>query len=516
MHDLIKLAFVVIVNVIAIVFFCDNLFSLLVIMLIESILIFKTKSIRFLWQHIYPMFVIVRTMFFIDEYSVLFASGIEFFIILSYLSNKYFLGVNTCYVIGGASERLNNYYQILLFSLPYMRLLTPLFYIMSVDIDIKAITLIGVCLIPLSLAFYVYRTLGQWSEPNAVDDFVSTYDPEVIMYVCGVQGGNYQLEQWLKTLEKLHRRVLIVARETFWLESASKTKLPIAYAKRMIDVERLISPRTKVCLYPANGVKNAHMMRRTELKHIFINHGESDKIVNTSKFLNAYDMWYLAGKMAKERMENAGFNLNNNNYRLIGRPPLSLKIDNVFTEPDMVLYAPTWEGFDDNACYSSIVSHGRNLIADLIRNEIPFIFKPHPLTGHVKKEFKKELFVLENMVKKSDNGTLAKEDDILDLMNRSSFLVTDISSVMNDYLQTGKPFFVTNPSAMAIEDFNREFKTTQAAYIYETGHEFSTILQKVATFDSMSKVRKEVKESSLGPDTPTAFEIFSSCIEEEF
>lgn len=515
MRDILYISSIGILNLLFFFMFSDNIYFLLALLVIESIVSFKSKALNVFWQKSYPIFLILRAFYCLSSFEVVVAAGLEFCIITSNIAIQYYNGMNTCFIYDRHSFK-DRMYDLISGSYPYVRALLPIFLLLSLSNLTQVSLLVILALLPIVLVSCTYIQYGKWSKPRPLDDFISTYEPEVIMYVCGVQGGNYQLEQWLKTLEKLHRRVLIVVREKFWLDSASKTTLPMAYAKRMIDVERLMSPRTKVCLYPANGIKNAHMMRRTELKHIFINHGESDKVVNTSKFLNAYDMWYLAGIMAKERMESAGFNLNNNNYRLIGRPPLSLKIDNAFTEPDMVLYAPTWEGFDDNACYSSIVSHGRNLIADLIRNEIPFIFKPHPLTGHVKKEFKKELFVLENMVKKSDNGTLAKEDDILDLMNRSSFLVTDISSVMNDYLQTGKPFFVTNPSSMAIEDFNREFKTTQAAYIYEIGQDFSTILQKVVTFDSMSKVRKEVKESSLGPDTPTAFEIFSSCIEEEF
>ncbi|MEZ9909367.1 CDP-glycerol glycerophosphotransferase family protein [Vibrio sp. 10N.261.51.A3] len=516
MRDMFYLLLFLLLNIIAFFIAKDNSLFLFFLLAIEAVFVFENKAIKYLWVKGYPIFVVVRTIYVMDDVGFMIAAAIETSIILFGLSNKYHVGNSTCYINGlsNFSDKLNHF--VSLFT-PYLRVLTPSLYaIYLYDLIIFSSLMVALSVLPFLVTIYYHHIFSSCSQDSETKRFILEYDPEVIMYVCGVKGGNYQLEQWISTLEKLNRRVLVVAREKFWLNSSTKTNLPFAYAKRMIDVEQLISSSTKVCLYPANGIKNAQMMRRTDIKHIFINHGESDKIVNTSRFLNAYDIWYLAGNMAKTRMEDAGFNVSEERCRLIGRPPLSIKLDNSLSLPNLVLYAPTWEGFDENACYSSIISHGKNLINQLISSGTQFIFKPHPLTGHVKREYREELSLLMGLVRTSENGTVEESADILDLMNLSSFLVTDISSVMNDYLQTNKPFFVTNPSSIPVDRFNNEFKTTKAAYIYQIDDDFIELFSKVSKDDYLYSQRAMIKEESLGPDTPDSFNRFCSSIDEEF
>jgi CDP-glycerol glycerophosphotransferase (TagB/SpsB family) len=49
--------------------------------------------------------------------------------------------------------------------------------------------------------------------------------------------------------------------------------------------------------------------------------------------------------------------------------------------------------------------------------------------------------------------------------NRADVLVSDISSVITDFLASEKPYVVTDPSATSEEDFRREFPSAAGAWI---------------------------------------------------
>lgn len=48
-----------------------------------------------------------------------------------------------------------------------------------------------------------------------------------------------------------------------------------------------------------------------------------------------------------------------------------------------MLYAPTWEGWDDNPGNTSLLLAGENIVRRLLEAEKPVrvIYKPHPFTG---------------------------------------------------------------------------------------------------------------------------------------
>src|SRR5690606_40855837 len=48
-----------------------------------------------------------------------------------------------------------------------------------------------------------------------------------------------------------------------------------------------------------------------------------------------------------------------------------------------VLYAPTWEGWDDNPGNTSILLAGENIVRTLVQAEpaVRVLYKPHPFTG---------------------------------------------------------------------------------------------------------------------------------------
>jgi hypothetical protein len=283
------------------------------------------------------------------------------------------------------------------------------------------------------------------------------------------------------------------------MEGFNKTKIPVVYLKTINSVESIIGPDTRVILYPSNTVKNFALFRFRQLQHIFINHGESDKSVNVSKILRAYDKLYLAGPLAKDRLEAADIIIPSKNIAYVGRPQLELSLEyksKASIEPLTVLYAPTWEGFADDADYTSIGIMGVELVESLCLSH-KVIFKPHPYTGSVKPKLKAYCEQIKQIVVKN-GGVVELEQDIHHLMNLSDLLVSDISSVMNDYLFTKKPFMVTNPHNIPIDTFEETYPTTKASYVIADADNLTSTIFTMTTLDPKREVRDEMARYSLG------------------
>ena len=358
-----------------------------------------------------------------------------------------------------------------------------------------------------SLRYYVYLRSDDYR--NDLAKHAEFHDPEVIVYLSGARGSVYQLKQWMPILDKLKQRVTVIAREKFWINDFCDSPLHTVYSRSMTDNESFLTPATKVCLYPANGKKNSQMMRRTELVHIFINHGESDKIVNVSRFVKAYDKLYLAGPMARDRLREAGIALGDDQYTYVGRPQTSIFIRPSTNKTSNILYAPTWEGFDEQANYTSVGEMALGIVNNIISgSDFNIVFKPHPLTGIKRPELKQKLREIEDILKKTGRGEYVTEGDIVPMMNECDLMITDISSVMNDFLETGKPFVVTNPLNEPQISFIEQYKTTKAAYIIANGEEINDILQLIDSSDPKQAERQEVRKYSLGDFDCSSFEKF--------
>ncbi len=347
-------------------------------------------------------------------------------------------------------------------------------------------------------------------------DHIKHHSPEVVVYVSGAPGSVYQLAQWVPVLERLEKRVTVIARERFWVTDLEESPIHTVFAQGLEDIGNFITSDTKVCLYPANAFKNTQMMRRAEMEHIFINHGESDKIVNVSRLIRAYSKLYLAGPMAKDRLQAAGISLGKDQYTYVGRPQTSIFLEKSNEKTHTILYAPTWEGFDSMSNYNSVDTLALDIIKEIIdQSEYDIIFKPHPLTGTVKSGLRNKLTEIQKFLNESGRGQYVIEGNILEVMNQCDLLVTDISSVMNDFLETKKPYIVTNPSGVPLPSFEVQFLTVKGGYILNKSDEILNILRTISQNDPKKTERERIRKYSLGDFTSSALEKFKIEIDKD-
>ncbi|ELS53172.1 hypothetical protein [Streptomyces viridochromogenes] len=464
------------------------------------------------------------------------------------------------------------------------------------------------CLYVLSLMPYVR---GRKIPPNAetvlaaVDDWLAEYRPETVLYFSGSKDSAYQVNMWLETMENLDSKPLIILRERVILNNLAPTTVPVICVPGGVHLMNMDLSNVRVALYAANVGKNIHLLRVPTMKHVFIGHGDSDKLASVNPYSKVYDEVWTAGRAGRDRYAIADVGVRDEDIVEVGRPqlaPIQSRQDVPEGRIPTVLYAPTWEGWDGNPGNTSIVLAGENIVNRLITADPPVrvLYKPHPFTGTVSKEAgaahkritalveqaaaeraadprfqadtaaqaaaKAELARIEARLAElsgkvkggKGNGVgdeaVATRDGLVDLarhqeiarlraewndaywrsfgghehrvitgaeprlydcFNVSDAMVSDISSVVSDFIASGKPYAVTDSAELGVEEFKRQNTAVRAATILSnSAAELGELLDAVRdpSADPLAEDRKDLKRYLLGPDEPTSIEQFNTAV----
>jgi hypothetical protein len=96
---------------------------------------------------------------------------------------------------------------------------------------------------------------------------------------------------------------------------------------------------------------------------------------------------------------------------------------------------------------------------------------------------------------------------LYECFNQSDMLISDISSVVSDFIATGKPYMVTNPVGLADDDFRANFPSAAAAYLIGPDCEGLADIGVLAAGngdDPLAEDRRKLRCYLLGPDSPDA------------
>ncbi|MFE0271644.1 hypothetical protein ACFWZY_05825 [Streptomyces sp. NPDC058992] len=439
---------------------------------------------------------------------------------------------------------------------------------------------------------------------KAVQKWLGEYQPTVALYFSGSEDSAYQVNMWLETMEQLDGRPIVVMRERGLVAKLNETSVPVLCIPGGQHLMAMKFDSVRVTLYPANVGKNIHMLRVPTMKHVFIGHGDSDKLASVNPFSKVYDEVWTAGRAGRDRYALADVGVRDDDIVEVGRPQLA-PIESWTGTPKnpvpTVLYAPTWEGWDNNPGNTSLLLAGENIVRRLLEAEPPvrLIYKPHPFTGI---RNKKALAVHERitaMVRKAaaeraadprwadraaageaeraaaragliriearlaeltkpgrSGGDQAEESRVsladpvrlaeikslrtewnaaywrsfgwwehaivtgarptlYDCFNESDAMVSDISSVVSDFIASGKPYAVTDSAELGAEEFRRQNTAVRAAVVLSNGAgELDGLLAAVAdpAADSLVGARAELRKYLLGPDEPTSIEQFDAAV----
>ncbi|MGW6359471.1 hypothetical protein ACWFR5_30940 [Streptomyces sp. NPDC055092] len=104
---------------------------------------------------------------------------------------------------------------------------------------------------------------------------------------------------------------------------------------------------------------------------------------------------------------------------------------------------------------------------------------------------------------------------IFTCFNQADALISDVSSVVSDWLTSEKPYAVANTSGMSESDFRAGFPTVSAATILTpAATEVPALLAAVRApeTDSHAEARAELKEHLLGPSDPPSLDRFNDAV----
>ncbi|MQS06443.1 hypothetical protein [Streptomyces alkaliphilus] len=425
------------------------------------------------------------------------------------------------------------------------------------------------------------------------------YRPRVALYFTFAAGGQdfmYQVNMWIDTLERLDHKAVIILRETAAMAQLEQTRLPVICVRKADHLALLDLPEVRVVLYPGNAGKNVHMLQRAEAQHVFIGHGDSDKLASSNRVSRVFDEIWVAGRAGRDRYRRVAHAIDDAAIVEVGRPQLGAvrpAAKQSPAAPVTVLYGPTWEGWTDDACHTSLIPMGERLIRDLLSREgVRVVYKPHPLTGKRSPEAERADAKVRDLIRKANERLRENRDPALvadterrlaaierrvleltegaeggdrlqhtrdarpaegdvraevrllqdewselfwsdayqggrhlivterqpslyDCFNRSDVLISDMSSVISDFVASRKPYVVTNILDMDPEEYRLQNPTAGGAYLLGADCAgLDEILEAVRTeeADTMASRRMVLKEYLLGPDHPDSMVRFNEAV----
>lgn len=352
---------------------------------------------------------------------------------------------------------------------------------------------------------------------------VSAYAPEFVVYTSRPDDASYQVLMWLPYLQRTERRFIIVARTNVAaLAIAANTDVPVVTRRGVSDLDDVVSPSLRAAFYVNASSGNGAFVRYKQLTHVYLGHGDSDKAPSYNPTHAMYDRIFAAGPAAVDRYAAHGVDISRQKFDIVGRPQVEgVEVSSAGTPPRTVLYAPTWRGHvTETMLYSLPI--GEQIVDALLRRGMTVIFRPHPFSY----DFPDDAAVIERIHamltkdtarsgRKHLFGAAAEsERGIVECINSSDAMVSDVSSVVSDYLFSRKPLAIVAVPCEP-EAFIREYPVARAAYIIDAQlGNVARVFDDMLGTDPMRPERLRIRGRYLGdfPEISYAQVFVDACI----
>lgn len=326
----------------------------------------------------------------------------------------------------------------------------------------------------LAVAAYI-RIRKNAGAKSALHDAIRSYEPEFYVYTSRPDDASYQVMMWLPYLARTGKKFAIITRNNAPAKAlAELTDVPIITCPKSADLEKTLVPSLGAVFYVNASSRNGEMIRHQEYTHVYLGHGDSDKPPSYNPTHAMYDRIFAAGLAATERYAAHGVTISPEKFEIVGRPQLEavdVTTELPSTGSSTVLYAPTWRGHVDETMLHSLPV-APQIITELINRGMTVVFRPHPFSYEFEEDAE-TIRQIQSMLQEDRSqsgrqhvfGEAAEKDiDVIECMNLSDAMISDVSSVVSDYLYSGKPFAMTAVSAQG-EDFIEQYPIARASYV---------------------------------------------------
>ena len=342
---------------------------------------------------------------------------------------------------------------------------------------------------------------------------LETIGPVFYLYWHAPRRSAFQVTMWLPHLERLGVPFMLVTRTaSAFRQLQEATDHPVILRRSLTDLDDLIVPSVRGVFYVNNAMRNNHMVRYSQLTHIQLLHGESDKASSASPVTRMYDLNFVAGQAAIDRFERCGVPMPPGIFRITGRPQVEgidagrAAIEEIGTPS--VLYAPTWLGNQAETNYSSLPA-GPTIVRGLLERGCTVVFRPHPYSADSPSlraacEEIRDVLAADAAATGRAHlfGTVAeREMSVVDCFNAADAMIADVSGVVGDFLHSGKPLAMVSPRTGAAE-FVLRFPMARAAYVLEVEgsvpRDLDGVLDELLRTDSRREERRRWATYYLG------------------
>jgi CDP-glycerol glycerophosphotransferase (TagB/SpsB family) len=255
-------------------------------------------------------------------------------------------------------------------------------------------------------------------------------------------------------------------------------------------------------------------LRFNGLAHVYLSHGESDKAVMVSNQIKAYDYVFVAGQGAIDRIAEHVILYDVEKHLVpVGRPQLaelaathddSLLEQRRHARPT-VLYAPTWEGSQPSTTYTSVLSHGPAVVEALLASpRFRLVYRPHPRTGATDASYAEVDSHLRELIARASTRDAAAghrvdtSDSPYAAMGDADIVITDISAIAMDWLPTGRPMVVTEPTAATAVTVSSRLLEAVPRLTAERAGEVETVVADELEHDSSRAKRAQLVDYYFG------------------
>lgn len=337
---------------------------------------------------------------------------------------------------------------------------------------------------------------------------------DVVFYFSESDKNLYQIREWYAPLADLLQHVdgaVVCTRMDVAEVLRAETELAVYLSDGVADIDSYLR-EAKVIIYPNQSRTIHDALAVNGARHLFVSHGESDKIYTFTNTIKAFSTYLVAGQVAQQRLDLNLLNFNTaERTARIGRPQL----DHLHVRPSVredgrstVLYAPTWEGLGEAMCYGSGPSHGVSLVEQLLTDErIALIYRPHPLIGTIIPAYAAADRQIRTLLEDASHGSAVHRIDdgpIGDAFSAADLLICDVSALAYDWLSTGKPLLMTHPVEPGAAVEGSRLKDAVPSLRVEDLDAAHTMVTALLTDRSASAAMRQLAADYYGDLTPGA------------
>jgi hypothetical protein len=335
------------------------------------------------------------------------------------------------------------------------------------------------------------------------------YGPVLTMPYNG--HAEFHIGLWAPYLERTGQPFTVVTTDALSFQRvAERYTMPVIYAaagdRRAI---RAMLPKTvRAAFYVYSGNNADFLKARRQVTHVWLHHGDSDKEASFRRKAAGYDVLVVAGQAAIDRYATHGVSIPSEKFKILGRPQIEnieVATTSISTiDKPVVLYAPTWYAADRELNHSSLPI-GTEIVSALLARNATVIFRPHPARRKLP-EAAAAIAAIHELLRADAEATsrphrwdsAASDPTFAELANAADAMVSDVSGVVTDFMQSLKPFAMV-ATGDTTDIFRARFPSSRSAYVIEW--DLSTLdgaLDAMLGDDPLATIRAERRTYYLG------------------